>query len=967
MPQDERTPGQVVLQVTQGASDVLKNTPYFVDSRAMPDRLDDALREMGAPDALRLITGPVVSSLLNSREKTVPNLALKARAIFAAQESSLKRIMVHIPPAKAPQAERAILDFVTGLGELMGPQPKKPVDASVLAQLHEALKIGYGGEPPPGWEEVASQLLTTAQQASHGILQGSAETSSQIAALGKTLVENLEACVELSNPVSREALNEIKADIASVWQLVGNGRALGEKFEDVISRSPKPTLDEALLELQPLGEAMGTGVIKTVQKLGPAVLMALLSRSKKEGADLDFGQEVGAALIKKMWDGVTPMRRDEAEAQFRLTFKDRPLYPGDPHGTGEPVFLEIDLERPIKSASMAQVYCAWIKDPQDPARAIEVAVKVYRTNSVANIDGNVRAMSFLGRVLDAYTALGPDMDFGEKLILGLGSQAVDVQKAVVNQYKREAKPEDEKAEVEASVHDARYHGHSVVPRIYSAECGPTVLTMDFIRGRSLQDRLEQLWEKEGADKVTPSSTLMNPGDNAEAEKRATLWARQSLGLKPLTCVATPDGKNTGFDLKMRFADPVYRDVTAQMSLNGAVSHNIKLPDLSKRALKKTLIGLCAEFFTQLLRRRVQGDPTNGNILVSEGNVNGWIDWGNTLKFTISDMLVPSRMVVGLMLGMHKMAARALVSMSEARNLPTDEKAKLVEAIAKDLKTRANQRKLDMPKYIAEAPRLAARVQAARKADDEAESKVQSVRNNMKGSSSDPDTLKKWDDDLRAAEQAKETTAAELKLAEAQLSAVPPEYVVLFGDASAGNQASKKSSLRDRMIRAGLAVYGSFNDGNTIMKERRMAPTPLYGALATALATFGATVGPSFLELGLVKAPGLEPKEVSESPGAETSSGSANSGANAFRGKNKIEVKWLEIASTLAQIVGATGWNVAKDITLGLSKSEKPTEKKVSRMRETGGMAAYRPVSDFPAHNPRATVPAGLPADEGLAA
>jgi predicted unusual protein kinase regulating ubiquinone biosynthesis (AarF/ABC1/UbiB family) len=414
-------------------------------------------------------------------------------------------------------------------------------------------------------------------------------------------------------------------------------------------------------------------------------VMQVLTSSKEAAESLTLKPETLAALAS-VQDRAPPMPEEQVTALLKEQYGDKL-----PFKTFE--------KEPFRAASIAQIHRATLPSGE------RVAVKLQRPGLSEQIDEAQRAASFWMRVLGESTAMEREKDFST---LAGASGEPDLVRSRFNffgrmvqgvisslrdelDFVREAKAQ------RAARADARGARHIYVPKVYPKLSGPRVLVTKFVDGYRISggEDLCPSWmsrfklAQEARGLALPTGPLPSVPTEAEAEavSRAQLWARQRTGLAP----ELEGVKRTarGFTVRLRFADPLQKPVVLKISQSGALRGRGRVPDLSLRAVERLRDRLTAAMVTQaLVHRLVHGDAQGGNILVlPDGKTIALLDFGQMVKLRLRDYAAPFKMVLGLICGQDRLAAKGLLDLTEqARSLKGSERKALVDQLAKELPT-----------------------------------------------------------------------------------------------------------------------------------------------------------------------------------------------------------------------------------------------------------------------------------------
>src|SRR5262249_29398468 len=135
----------------------------------------------------------------------------------------------------------------------------------------------------------------------------------------------------------------------------------------------------------------------------------------------------------------------------------------------------------------------------------------------------------------------------------------------------------------------------------------------------------------------------------------------------------------GYTFKATLKDHDFASAEGTLSAVGNIKCGSKKPDLSKRTMRRIFTDLLVEFLTQFfIYRHMNADAQNGNIIPTDGGVTAVIDWANTAHFKWSNLIAPARLSVGLFMGRYRMAARAMIAMSNKASVKGAERKKLEE-------------------------------------------------------------------------------------------------------------------------------------------------------------------------------------------------------------------------------------------------------------------------------------------------
>lgn len=233
-------------------------------------------------------------------------------------------------------------------------------------------------------------------------------------------------------------------------------------------------------DLEQLKSAVGTRVSLgsrlrlVLQDLGPSfVKLGQILSTRSDLLPADIVDE-----LKQLQDNVSPINFEELRAQLEADLGDEV----------KNVFETFD-ERPLASASMAQVHRATLKISKDePAR--EVVVKIQRPNIRKTIERDIELLYILARAMERnipesriYSPVGLVSEFDRAITAELDfTRESDNAKRIQKNF-----ADDDRARI---------------PEMYAQASSKRVLTMEFLDGLKTSDALSQGWDGERVAKVT---------------------------------------------------------------------------------------------------------------------------------------------------------------------------------------------------------------------------------------------------------------------------------------------------------------------------------------------------------------------------------------------------------------------------------------------------------------------------------
>jgi hypothetical protein len=642
---------------------------------------------------------------------TVQDWARHLGAAIAAEKHLLADVELHFTEGAGPKLQNAIEMFCVRVGSLITRRyPSEFPDAAKnMISLVEMLVTPEttAGKAPSfevSWDRTAQAINR---------LMSDPSASEELKALMGDLGTELGKLVETPSPKTREALNKLSKHLLLAASYSASYRAFEVGLRRVSHDLSLP-VKEAADQLQPLIEALPLTLQKQIQKQGVDAFFVLLPGASDD-EQLRFNV-IGADLKQRVENKRTPMGKEVALQQMRLYYPNRVLWPGDegPGRVGPPVFEMVDMDKEHGVGTTSDGYWGLLKLPEDEKRVQEVLIKVPKPFTQEHFQddlcaANLMVAFFEARLAAEFKKIRPTREQIGQLLTRMKTLPKDLEalfemsnylnlsKRLIPYIEEHLKevPDVERARSEVVAEQAKLHPNALMARFFdTGSLNNGILVMEYIHGDSPAERVNRVKVHEAnnhdpqlpapAARESESAPEVSPEvQRSRAAALAGHWVRRNLGLDPLNVHVKPDA--CGFVVRMDVKHNMRR-VDVRVDPQGNATSEVPVADLTRHTLKRALIAIIAEFVLMLVRGRAQADTGGGNISIPEGKGwAGWYDLANTLRLGLGMVLRPVQYFAAMHLGLHSVAANALLALSNKHDTEGDERKQYIDAIIASFK------------------------------------------------------------------------------------------------------------------------------------------------------------------------------------------------------------------------------------------------------------------------------------------